>query len=76
MKETPYEIRDEAMADFLKALKATRAKKDLRKFEVKFRSKKDDTQCIAVLKKPLGTQERRIFVHFQQGQAAFRTASS
>jgi len=52
--ETPYDIRDEAMNDFLKALKATKAKKDLKHFQFKFRSKKDNTQCMAVLKKHWG----------------------
>lgn len=52
--ETPYDIRDEAMNDFLKALKATKAKKDLNHFQFKYRSKKDNTQSIAVLKKHWG----------------------
>jgi transposase len=52
--DTPYDIRDEAMNDFLKALKATKAKKNLKKFHFKFRRKKDPTQSIAVLKKHWG----------------------
>jgi putative transposase len=52
--ETPYDIRDEGMNDFLKALKTTKAKKDPKKFHFKFRSKKDSTQSIAVLKKHWG----------------------
>lgn len=54
VKNVPYDIRDEAMNDFLKALKATKAKKDLKTFSFKFRSKKDKTQSIAVLKKHWG----------------------
>jgi uncharacterized protein YndB with AHSA1/START domain len=52
-KEVPYDIRDEAMNDFRKAFEATRAraKKDGKRFEFKFRSKKDETQSIVVLKK-------------------------
>ena len=54
VKKIPYDIRDEGMDDFLKALKATRAKKNLNHFDFKFRSKKDETQSIAVLKKHWG----------------------
>jgi len=54
VKDVPYDIRDEAMNDFLKALKATKAKKDVKKFSFKFRSKKDRTQSITVLKKHWG----------------------
>jgi hypothetical protein len=49
--EVPYDIRDEGMRDFVKALKATRAKKDVKHFSFKFRSRKDKTQSITVLKK-------------------------
>jgi putative transposase len=48
--ETPYDVRDEAMADVLKAIKANIAAKRTR-FHLKFRSRKDDQQSIAVLKK-------------------------
>ena len=48
--ETPYDIRDEAMADVLKAIKANFAAKR-EKFHLKFRSRKDDHQSIVVLKK-------------------------
>ena len=54
VSETPYDIRDEGMNDFLKALKATKAKKDLKRFHFKFKSKKDSTQSITVLKKHWG----------------------
>jgi len=53
-KEVPYDIRDEAMNDFRKAFEATRAKKDGKRFEFKFRSKKDETQSTTVLKKHWG----------------------
>ena len=48
--ETPYDVRDEAMADVLKAIKANRASKRER-FHLKFRSRKDHQQSIVVLKK-------------------------
>ena len=48
--ETPYDIRDEAMNDYIKAAKANIAAKKPR-FEIKFRSKKDAHQSISVLKK-------------------------
>ena len=51
LNDVPFDIRDEAMNDVLKALKATYAKKDVKHFEFKFRSKKDETQSITVLKK-------------------------
>ena len=53
-QEIPYDIRDEAMNDLLKALKATRAKKNGKKYEFKFRSKKAESQSITVLKKHWG----------------------
>jgi putative transposase len=48
--ETPYDIRDEAMADVLKAIKTNFAAKRKR-FHLKFRSRKDEHQSITVLKK-------------------------
>lgn len=51
LEDIPFDIRDEAMNDVLKALKATLAKKDVKHFQFKFRSKKDETQSIVVLKK-------------------------
>ena len=48
--ETPYDIRDEAMNDYIKAVKSNLAAKKPR-FEIKFRSKKDTHQSISVLKK-------------------------
>ena len=48
--ETPYDVRDEAMADVLKAIKANVAAKRT-KFHLKFRSRKDNQQSIVVLKK-------------------------
>jgi len=49
LKETPYDVRDEGMNDFLKALKTCYAKGE--QFDIKFRSKKDGESSIAVLKK-------------------------
>jgi len=50
--DIPYDIRDEAMNDLLKALKnELKAKKDLKKNTFKFRSLKDETQSITVLEK-------------------------
>lgn len=48
--DTPYDIRDEAMADVLKSIKANFAAKR-KKFHLKFRSRKDDHQSIVVHKK-------------------------
>ena len=48
--ETPYDIRDEAMADVLKAIQSNLAAKRER-FNLKFRSRKDEHQSISVLKK-------------------------
>jgi len=50
--ETPYDVRDEAMNDLLKAFKTCFAKDD--KFQMKFRSKRDKTQSITLLKKHWG----------------------
>ena len=50
--ETPYDVRDEAMNDLLKAFKTCFSKGD--KFKMKFRSKWDAVQSIAVLKKHWG----------------------
>jgi len=47
---TPYDIRDEAMTDVLKAIQSNFAAKRER-FDLKFRSRKDATQSISVLKK-------------------------
>lgn len=43
----PYDIRDEAMADVLKAMKSNTGKK----YHLKFRSRKDASQSLVVLKK-------------------------
>ena len=54
--ETPYDIRDEAMADVLKAIKSNVAAikvKQKKKFYLKFRTRKDDSQAITVLKRGL-----------------------
>ncbi|CAI2161812.1 15627_t:CDS:2 [Funneliformis geosporum] len=48
--ETPYDIRDEGMNDLLKAYSTNFAAKQT-KFKIKFRSKKDRQQSIAVLSK-------------------------
>jgi putative transposase len=48
--ETPYDVRDEAMADVLKAIESNLAAKKKR-FHLKFRSRKDEHQSIVVLKK-------------------------
>ena len=51
IREIPFDVRDEGMNDFLKARRAVFAKKDKKRFAFKFRSRKDKTQSIAVLKK-------------------------
>jgi putative transposase len=48
--ETPYDIRDEAMADVVKAIQSNFAAKRER-FDLKFRSRRDECQSISVLKK-------------------------
>jgi putative transposase len=50
--ETPYDIRDEAMNDLLKGYSSSFAGN--KKFNMKFRSKKDPQQSIAVLSKHWG----------------------
>lgn len=52
--ETPYDVRDEAMNDLLKAYDVCFSKGD--KFTMKFRSKRDKTQSIAILKKHWGNK--------------------
>lgn len=54
--EVPASIRDEAMMDVLKAWKAYKAmkKENQNGFKLKFRSKRDDTQSIAVLSRHWG----------------------
>lgn len=47
--DVPYDIRDEAMRDLLKAFKTCFSKGD--NFTMKFKSRKAPTACIAVLKK-------------------------
>src|SRR5690349_20541036 len=44
--EIPYDIRDEGMNDLLKAFKTCFAKKE--KFEIKFKSKKDEKNSIVI----------------------------
>jgi len=46
LKEIPYDVRDEGMADLIKAYKTCFSKGD--KFKMKFRSKKDNQQSIVV----------------------------
>ncbi|RHZ90027.1 hypothetical protein Glove_9g275 [Diversispora epigaea] len=48
--ETPYDIRDEAMNNLLKSYSSNFAAKQ-KKFKMKFRSKKDQQQSIAILSK-------------------------
>ena len=69
-KDTPYDIRDEAMNDMLKALQATRAKEDLKQFDFKFRSKKDETQSITVLKKHWG-HASGVYAHVFNSRALY-----
>lgn len=57
VKDVPYDIRDEAMNDALKALQAWKAKKKENQkggFHLKFRSRLDPVQSMAVLKKHWG----------------------
>jgi putative transposase len=54
LKQVPYDVRDEAMNDFLKAYKSTMArlqKGSIKQFKMQFRSKKHDDSSISVLKK-------------------------
>lgn len=55
--ETPYDIRDEAMNDLLKAYTSTFARGD-EKFKMKYKTKKDPTQSIAILNKHYGKPKR------------------
>lgn len=48
--KTPYDIRDEGMNDVLKALKTIKALKHTR-FDLKFRSKKDEQESLVIHKK-------------------------
>ena len=50
--ETPYDVRDEAMNDLLKAFATCFSKGE--KFQMTFRSKRDKTQSITILKKHWG----------------------
>ena len=59
--ETPYDVRDEAMRDVVKAVAANRAAKRER-FSLKFRSKKDATQSLVVHSK-----------HWQHKRGVFAT---
>jgi hypothetical protein len=47
-KETPYDIRDEAMNDLLKAYKTNFAKGEEHKFEIRYKSKKQDQESIVI----------------------------
>jgi len=49
-KATPYEIRDQAMMDYQKAVDALKAKNE-KNYKFKFRIKKDKQQSIAILSK-------------------------
>src|SRR4051794_13544947 len=51
--KTPYNIRDEAMNNLLKSYSTNFAAKRM-KFKIKFRSKKDRQQSIAILSKHWG----------------------
>ena len=51
--DTPYDIRDEAMNDLLKGYSSNFASNH-KKFNMKFRSKKDPQQSIAILSKHWG----------------------
>lgn len=54
LSETPYDIRDEGMNDFIKAFSSSVALQKtgkIKQFQMKFRSKKDDNASMAVLKK-------------------------
>jgi putative transposase len=53
VKDVPYDIRDEAMNDALKAVKAHKAKKKENQttFNLKYRSRRDPTQSVVVLEK-------------------------
>jgi len=51
IKNTPYEIRDQAMHDLIKAFESNKAKGPEHKFDLKFKSKKRDKDSIAILKK-------------------------
>jgi len=55
VKEVPYDVRDEAMNDTLKALKAYKAKKAVNQngFTFRYRSKRDE-QSLTILKKHWG----------------------
>lgn len=51
-KSIPYDVKDEALRDFRKAVEINiRSKKT---FDMKFKSRKHDTQCLVVLKKHWG----------------------
>lgn len=74
VKETPYDIRDEAMIDFVKARKAawekhkkTKVKgEELKPPKYKFRSRNDPTQCISVLKKHWGRERGHFYPIFNK----------
>ena len=65
--ETPYDVRDEAMNDVLKAIKTNFAAKRTH-FELKFRSRKDASQGIAVLSKHWG-RKRGVYAGVFNNQA-------
>ena len=46
--ETPYDVRDEGMNDLLKAYKTNFSKKNKKKFKIKYRSKKCESESIVI----------------------------
>jgi len=51
LQAIPFDVRDEALRDCLKAIQRTLAKPEVRHFEMKFRSLKDESQSIGLRKK-------------------------
>src|SRR5437762_14386672 len=66
--ETPYDIRDEAMNDLLKSYSTNFAAKRT-KFKIKFRSKKDRQQSIAILSKHWG-KSRGVYTFLRKMKSA------
>jgi hypothetical protein len=58
--ETPYDIRNQAMNDLLKAFKSCFAKSG--RFQKKHRSRKDKQQSIMIEEKHW--EERKVLMHF------------
>jgi transposase len=51
IEETPYEVRDQAMNDVIRAYESNDAKGPNHNFKIKYKSKKHDVNSIAILKK-------------------------